>query len=53
MLPYCLLPVAIWDPVSEPDAVQKYDEESVKLGSLGFLHGSDFIEKVFKNHIQD
>ena len=47
------VPVAIWDPASEPDAVQKYDEESVKLGSLGFLHGSDFIEKVFKNHVQD
>jgi 2,3-bisphosphoglycerate-independent phosphoglycerate mutase len=41
------VPVAIWDPRAEPDSVQCFDEESVKKGILGLLHGDEFIRKVF------
>ncbi len=40
------VPVAIRDPRHAPDAVQHYDEESVKAGALGLLRGADFIERV-------
>jgi 2,3-bisphosphoglycerate-independent phosphoglycerate mutase len=43
-----LVPVAIWDPRRPPDAVTRYDEESVKAGSLGTLCGAEFIELVVK-----
>jgi len=41
------VPVAIWDPRVEPDSVQNFDEESVKGGVLGLLHGDGFIRKIF------
>ena len=41
------VPVAIWDPRVEPDSVLNFDEESVKHGALGLLHGDEFIRKVF------
>ncbi len=41
------VPVAIWGPRAKPDAVQNFDEESVKGGVLGLLHGDEFIRKVF------
>jgi 2,3-bisphosphoglycerate-independent phosphoglycerate mutase len=37
------VPVAIWRPGDEPDAVAGYDEEQVKAGSLGVLEGSQFM----------
>jgi 2,3-bisphosphoglycerate-independent phosphoglycerate mutase len=40
------VPVAIRDPRQEPDAVDRFDEESVKAGALGHLHGTEFIEAV-------
>jgi len=40
------VPVAIWRPGDKADAVQGYDEEQVKAGSLGLLHGDAFIRKV-------
>jgi 2,3-bisphosphoglycerate-independent phosphoglycerate mutase len=40
------VPVAIWDPRQAPDAVDRFDEESVKAGSLGHLRGAEFIETV-------
>jgi 2,3-bisphosphoglycerate-independent phosphoglycerate mutase len=40
------VPVAVWDPRLEADAVQAYDEESVKSGALGELRGAEFIELV-------
>jgi len=40
------VPVAIRDPRHAPDAVLRYDEESVKAGALGLLRGADFIERV-------
>ena len=43
------VPVAIRDPRLSPDAVQRYDEESVKAGILGVLRGAEFIERVVMN----
>jgi 2,3-bisphosphoglycerate-independent phosphoglycerate mutase len=40
------VPVAIWRPGEEPDSVQGYDEEQVKAGALGLLHGDAFIRRV-------
>lgn len=40
------VPVAIWTPGAPPDAAQGYDEERVKAGSLGLLHGDAFIRRV-------
>ncbi len=40
------VPVAIWDPRQPADAVIRFDEESVKNGSLGMMHGAQFIETV-------
>jgi 2,3-bisphosphoglycerate-independent phosphoglycerate mutase len=37
------VPVAILTPGAQPDAVQGYDEEQVKAGSLGMLQGDQFI----------
>ena len=37
------VPVAILNPRLEPDSVQSYDETACASGSLGMLHGSDFI----------
>ena len=41
------VPVAIRFPRLSGDAVERYDEESVKSGSLGFMTGSQFIETFF------
>lgn len=41
------VPVAIWDPRKEPDAVQGFDEISVKEGNLGLMLGDAFIRTVF------
>ena len=43
-----LVPVAIWDPRVASDGVTRYDEGSVKKGSLGTLRGAEFIELVMK-----
>jgi 2,3-bisphosphoglycerate-independent phosphoglycerate mutase len=40
------VPVAIWDPRVSPDQVRQYNEESVKDGALGLLHGAELIEAV-------
>jgi 2,3-bisphosphoglycerate-independent phosphoglycerate mutase len=40
------VPVAIRDPRALPEAVTRFDEESVKSGSLGMLKGSEFIQTV-------
>jgi 2,3-bisphosphoglycerate-independent phosphoglycerate mutase len=40
------VPVAIWTPGAEADAADGYDEERVKAGSLGLLHGDAFIRRV-------
>ncbi len=37
------VPVAIRNPRWTPDPVQRYDEESVKAGALGVMHGDGFI----------
>jgi 2,3-bisphosphoglycerate-independent phosphoglycerate mutase len=42
------VPVAVRDPRQMPDAVERFDEESVKAGSLGHLRGAEFIETVIK-----
>ena len=42
------VPVAIRNPNLQPDQVNRYDEESVKSGSLGILHGSQFMEIVLE-----
>lgn len=38
------VPVAIYDPEETPDAVERFDEESVKQGALGVLRGDQFIK---------
>jgi 2,3-bisphosphoglycerate-independent phosphoglycerate mutase len=40
------VPVAIFDPRQKADGVRVYDEESVKTGSLGLMHGNEFIKRV-------
>ena len=40
------IPVAIMAPDIQPDKVMHYDEISAKSGSLGLLHGDQFIEYV-------
>jgi 2,3-bisphosphoglycerate-independent phosphoglycerate mutase len=40
------VPVAIFDPRQPADSVQVYDEESVKPGSMGLMHGNEFIKRV-------
>jgi 2,3-bisphosphoglycerate-independent phosphoglycerate mutase len=39
------VPVAIRDPRQPPDAVERFDEESVKTGALGYMRGAEFIER--------
>ncbi len=47
------VPVAIFSPDKPADAVERYDEESVKKGSLGLLRGKEFIETFFdKNEME-
>ncbi|MBN2320374.1 MAG: cofactor-independent phosphoglycerate mutase [Acidobacteria bacterium] len=41
------VPVAIFSPDRQADSVDRFDEESVKRGSLGMLSGSQFIENFF------
>lgn len=41
------VPVAIRDPRVPADGVEIYDEQSVKKGSLGMMHGNEFIKKLF------
>lgn len=38
------VPVAIWTPGKNADAVSQYDEESVKEGALGLLRGNEFFK---------
>lgn len=38
------VPVAIWQPGTAPDITDGYDEEKVKKGSLGLLHGDEFFK---------
>ena len=45
------VPVAIRNPLITPDAVERYDEESVKSGKLGLLKGSEFIEIVLEKRM--
>jgi 2,3-bisphosphoglycerate-independent phosphoglycerate mutase len=40
------VPVAIWDPRQPADNVTIFDENSVKEGALGVMHGKQFIETV-------
>lgn len=40
------VPVALWDPGRSADSVLAFDEDSVKRGSLGLLHGNEFIRAV-------
>ena len=48
------VPVAIFSPGQKADTVDRYDEESVKTGSLGMLSGAQFIETFFnKKEIED
>ncbi len=43
------VPVAILKPGLPPDAVERYDEESVKAGSLGLMEGDAFIRTVLED----
>ncbi|MDR0311487.1 MAG: cofactor-independent phosphoglycerate mutase [Acidobacteriota bacterium] len=47
------VPVAIRFPRLSGDAVERYDEESVKSGSLGLMSGSQFIETFFQKENTD
>ncbi len=38
------VPVAILDPTKSADAVKVFDENSVRRGALGLMHGKQFIE---------
>ena len=40
------VPVAVRDPRRLPDGTERFDEESVKEGELGHMHGAEFIETV-------
>jgi len=42
------VPVAIYHPNFSPDAVDRFDEESVKQGALGMLKGQAFIKAVLE-----
>ena len=44
------VPVAILTPGTAPDSTQTYDEPSCASGSLGMLHGSDFIRTVLNRN---
>ena len=40
------VPVAICGPHIVPDSVQRYSEKDAPGGSLGFMHGEEFVRKV-------
>jgi 2,3-bisphosphoglycerate-independent phosphoglycerate mutase len=40
------VPVAVRDPRRLPDGVERFNEESVKEGELGYMRGAEFIETV-------
>jgi 2,3-bisphosphoglycerate-independent phosphoglycerate mutase len=40
------VPVAVRDPRRVPDKVERFDEESVKAGELGYMHGAELVETV-------
>ena len=40
------VPIAIRGPHILPDSVQRYSEREALKGSLGFLHGEEFVRKV-------
>jgi 2,3-bisphosphoglycerate-independent phosphoglycerate mutase len=42
------VPVAIRDPRHAADAVQSYDEVSVRAGSLGVMRGNEFFQAFLK-----
>lgn len=42
------VPFIIYTPGTEPDAVDRYDEEAAKLGSYGILSGKEFMETLLK-----
>lgn len=44
---YDPVPFIIHKPGTEPDAVDRYDEESCKAGSHGLLHNGEFIRALF------
>jgi len=44
------VPVALLTPDVAPDSVQAYDEAACASGSLGMLHGSDFIRTVLNRN---
>jgi 2,3-bisphosphoglycerate-independent phosphoglycerate mutase len=37
------VPVAVWNPRLSADSVRRFDEDSVKAGNLGLMHGDEFI----------
>ena len=41
------VPVAVWQPGVEPDAVQRYSEIDAPKGSLGAMKASDFMDLLF------
>ncbi|MEG1586092.1 MAG: cofactor-independent phosphoglycerate mutase [Bacteroidales bacterium] len=41
------VPFLLWGNGIVADAVDRYDEQSVSAGSLGLLHGDEFIRKMF------
>ncbi|GAK50352.1 cofactor-independent phosphoglycerate mutase [Candidatus Moduliflexus flocculans] len=42
------VPFLMYHPGATPDAVTRYDEESVKAGYYGLLHGKQFIERLLQ-----
>jgi 2,3-bisphosphoglycerate-independent phosphoglycerate mutase len=40
------VPVAVRDPRALPDKVERFDEERVREGALGYMHGTEFIKAV-------
>ena len=40
------VPVAVCGPHIVPDSVQTYSEKNAPNGSLGFMHGEEFVRKV-------
>ena len=40
------VPVAVRDPRRSPDSVERFDEESVRSGELGYMRGETFIEVI-------
>ncbi len=42
------VPFVIYRPGIEPDSIDRYDEESAKLGAFGALKGSEFMKELLK-----